>query len=72
MIKIHHKYEDIFKQIERNHRKNSLPYLFIEKKISEHRVSALKSKSGSYTRQWNNFQANYLENRLNGIVGRDK
>ena len=66
MITILNTYSDIFKQAKIQGRETSRAYKFIEKKISEHRFSALKSVG--YTRQWNNFQANWLENKLDDTM----
>ena len=59
-------YSDIFNQAKKNKRKTSLAYRTIERLISQHRFTALKSSG--YIRQWNNYQANFLEKKLEEVI----
>lgn len=66
MIKTYLEYNDIFKQIGKNPNPLSIHAKSIRGVISNHRYNAIKSSG--FIRQWNNFQANKLEDKLNRVL----
>jgi len=66
MIKPYFEYNDIFKQIQKNPNPLSVHAKSIRGVISNHRYNAIKSHG--FVRQWNNFQANKLEDKLNRVL----
>jgi len=66
MIKTYFEYNDIFKQISKNPNPLSVHAKSIRGVISNHRYNAIKSHG--FVRQWNYFQANRLEDKLNRVL----